>query len=127
MSKAKVKKKSDFWERNRKSDGYLLRKTVMRYAVSFCRFILLFGLCFLILQPILNKISVSFMEERDLYDPTVVSIPQHFSTNNYRLAAGIMQYSTALKNSFIISLTVAILQVAVCTLWGTALPGSSSR
>lgn len=118
MSKAQVKKKGDFWERNRKSNGYLLKKTVMKYLLSICRAILLFGLCFLILQPIFNKISVSFMEERDLYDPTVVSIPQHFSTNNYRLAAGIMDYGKALKNSFVISLTVAIVQVAMCTLVG---------
>lgn len=118
MSKTKVKKRSDFWERNRKSNGYLLKRTVMNYAVSVCRLILLFGLCFLILQPIFNKISVSFMEERDLYDPTVVCIPQHFSTNNYRLAAGIMQYGTALKNSFIVSLTIAVVQVIMCTLVG---------
>lgn len=118
MSKTKVKKRGDFWERNRKSNGYLLKRTVMNYAVSVCRAILLFGLCFLILQPIFNKISVSFMEERDLYDPTVVCIPQHFSTNNYRLAAGIMQYGTALKNSFIVSLTIAVVQVVMCTLVG---------
>lgn len=118
MSKAKIDKRGDFWERNRKSGGYLLRTAVMKYAVSICRAILLFGLCFLILQPLLNKISVSFMEERDLYDPTIVSIPQHFTTNNYRLATGIMKYSTALKNSLIISLTVAVLQVAMCTLVG---------
>lgn len=118
MSKAKVDKRGDFWERNRKSGGYLLRTTVMNYAVSICRAILLFGLCFLILQPLLNKISVSFMEERDLYDPTIVSIPQHFTTNNYRLATGIMEYGTALKNSFIVSLTIAVLQVAMCTLVG---------
>ena len=63
MSKLKTAKKTDFWERNRKSGGYLLRKTVMGYGVSICRAILLFGLCFLILQPLLNKISVSFMTE----------------------------------------------------------------
>ncbi len=118
MSKAGRKVRGDFWERNRKSGGYLLKKTGMKYAASICRAILLFGLCFLILQPIFNKISVSFMEESDLYDPTVVSIPQHFSTNNYRLASGIMQYGKALQNSFIISLTVAFVQVAMCTLVG---------
>ena len=58
MTKTKSKKNSDFWERNRKSNGYLLKKNVMKYAVSICRFVLLFGMCFMILQPILNKISV---------------------------------------------------------------------
>ena len=36
MSKLKTAKKTDFWERNRKSGGYLLRKTVMGYGVSIC-------------------------------------------------------------------------------------------
>lgn len=118
MSKVKVKKYSNFWERNRKSGGYLLRKTVFGWGIGVCRFILLFGMCFLILQPILNKISVSFMSENDLYNPIVVSIPQNFTTDNYRLAAGIMKYGEGLFNTFIISLTVALVQISVCTLVG---------
>ncbi|MGN0402177.1 MAG: carbohydrate ABC transporter permease [Acetatifactor sp.] len=121
MSKAKEKKYSkynNFWERNRKSQGYLLKKTVMGYAVSICRFVLLFGLCFLILQPIFNKISVSFMTEADLYNPVVISIPEHFTTENYLLSAQIMQYGKALRNSLIVSLTIAILQISMCTLVG---------
>ena len=118
MTNAKVKQKSDFWERNRKSGGYLLKKTVMKYGVSICRAILLFGMCFLILQPILNKISVSFMTEEDLYNPIVFSIPEHFTTENYQLAAKLMNYSKALANSFVVSLSIAVLQIAVCTLVG---------
>lgn len=120
MSKKKTSsgKYAGFWERNRLSGGYLLRKTLMRYAVSICRAIMLFGLCFLILQPLLNKISVSFMTEQDLYDPIVTSIPLHFTTENYRLAGGLMEYGRTLINSFVISLTIAILQVSVTTLVG---------
>lgn len=118
MSKVKVKKYSNFWERNKKSHGYLLKKTIMGYALSLCRAILLFGMCFLILQPIFNKISVSFMTEKDLYNPIVISIPEHFTTANYKLAAEIMQYGKGLFNSFFISLTIAILQISVCTLVG---------
>ena len=118
MTKVKVKKYQNFWERNRKSHGYLLKKTLLGYGVSICRFILLFGMCFLILQPILNKISVSFMTEQDLYNPIVISIPEHFTTENYKLAADIMQYSKGLRNSLIISLTIAVLQITMCTLVG---------
>ncbi|MCR4617934.1 MAG: carbohydrate ABC transporter permease [Lachnospiraceae bacterium] len=117
MTKIKIKKES-FWERNKKSEGYLLKKKLTSIFVSVARFILLFGLCFLILQPILNKISVSFMEEQDLYNPIVVSIPVHFTTSNYELAAEIMNYSKGFVNSLIISLTIAVLQIAVCTLVG---------
>ena len=82
MTKTKKVKENGFWERNRKSEGYLLKRTLMNIGVSVVRFILLFGLCFLILQPIFNKISVSFMEEKDLFNPIVVSIPEHFTTDN---------------------------------------------
>ena len=107
-----------FFERNRLSGGYLLRKRVTDKGVSVIRAIMLFGMYFMILQPILNKISVSFMTESDLYNPIVISIPEHFTTENYRLAAELMNYSKALTNSFIVSLTIALLQITVCTLAG---------
>ncbi|MBP5533662.1 MAG: carbohydrate ABC transporter permease [Lachnospiraceae bacterium] len=117
-----TKKKAgfNFWERNRLSNGYLLRKRITKYGVSILRAILLFGLCFLILQPVLNKISVSFMEERDLYDPVVISIPKHFTIGNYKIASDplIMDYSKSIVNSLIISVTIALLQIAMCTLVG---------
>lgn len=117
-TKAKVHQYAGFWERNRKSNGYLLKRTVMKYGVSICRFILLFGMCFMILQPIFNKISVSFMTESDLYNPVVISIPEHFTTENYQLSAQLMSYSKSLRNSFIISLSVALLQISMTTLVG---------
>jgi len=104
-----------------KMSAYKRRKLIKQALVSFCRFILLFGLCFMIIQPILNKISVSFMTEEDLYDPVVVNIPAHFTTENYQLASEIMSYKEAFKNSMVISLTIAILQVVVCTLVGYGL------
>ena len=101
-----------------KMSVYKKRKIFTQAMISLVRFILLFGLCFMIIQPILNKISVSFMTEEDLYDPVVVNIPAHFTTENYTLSAEIMSYKEAFKNSMIISLTIAILQVTVCTLVG---------
>lgn len=114
----KVKASHSFWERNKRSGGYLLRKKSGEVALSICRFILLFGMCFMILQPIFNKISVSFMTEQDLYNPIVISIPEHFTTDNYKLAAELMSYSKAIVTSLIVSITIAVLQIAVCTLVG---------
>lgn len=118
MIKVKSKKYASYWERNEKSGGYLFRKDVSDVMTKILRFILLFGLVFLILRPMLMKISVSFMTEEDLYNPIVVSIPEHFTGENYDIAAKIMNYSEGLKNSFVISFTIAALQVAMCTLVG---------
>ncbi len=114
------KKKSlkAFIERNKKSNGYLLRKVSFDVFYKIIRFVLLFGLCFMILQPLLNKISLSFMEEQDLYDSTIVAIPRHFTLDNYKIAAYLMKYWQALLNTFLISLLVSVLQIISCTLVG---------
>ncbi len=108
----------EFVERNRKSNGYLLRKTVFNVGYKIVRMILLFGLCFLILQPLFNKISISFMMEKDLYDSTIVSVPRNFTRANYALASQLMDYWNVLRNTAIIALIVSVIQVAACTLVG---------
>ena len=91
-----------FWERNRKSGGYLLRKTAGDKAYRFVRFLLLFGLCFMIVQPLLSKISVSFMIEEDLYDSTIITSPRHLTLDKYQTASlpQLLDYSKAFKNTF---------------------------
>ncbi|WP_300840354.1 carbohydrate ABC transporter permease [uncultured Acetatifactor sp.] len=120
MTKTAVNKKSEktFWERNRDSGGYLLKKKVSDIAYRIVRVFLLFGMCFLILQPILNKISISFMAEEDLYNAMVIAVPENFTTDNYRLAAQFMDYGKTFLNTLVVSLSIAILQIAVCTLVG---------
>jgi multiple sugar transport system permease protein len=58
------------------------------------------------------------MTEADLYNPIVISIPEHFTTDNYKLAAELMNYKKGIINSTVISLTIAILQIMMCTLVG---------
>jgi len=100
------------------SRNFLLKKTALDYAYKFCRAILLFGLCFLILQPILDKISVSFMDQQDLYDSTVISIPRNFSLNNYRIAGELMDFWPSLFQTLAIVLASSVLQIAACTMAG---------
>jgi multiple sugar transport system permease protein len=107
-----------FWERSRLSSGYLFRKTAVNCVYKFCRAILLFGLCFLIIQPLLDKLSVSFMEQRDLYDATVISIPRHFTFANYFVAGRLLSFGTAIIQTFFIVLISSLMQISACTLAG---------
>ena len=107
-----------FWERNEASDGKLLNVTIKKYAFSIFRAILLFGMCFLILQPILNKISLSFMAEKDLYDTSIVILPKHFSTDNWKISAYLLDYGTSLLNTIWVSLLVSAIEVVMCTFVG---------
>ena len=114
LEKAKV----GFWERNEASGGILLRETTNKYVIAVFRAVLLFGMCFLILQPIINKIAISFMAERDLYDTTVVLIPKHFTLDNYKLTGKLLEYNQALVNTVLVSILVSVIQVFMCALVG---------
>lgn len=107
---------TNYWERNRLSNGYLLKRSIGKGIFKFCRAIMLFGLCFLILQPILSKISVSFMEERDLYDATIINIPRNWSLDNYKLSSTLINYSKGLVSTLWVSLVIALVQLASTTL-----------
>ena len=74
-----------FWVRNRRSEGYLLKRRIKSGAVSVIRALLMFGLCFMIIQPMLTRFAMSLMEERDLYDSTIVLLPRHVTLENYKI------------------------------------------
>lgn len=122
MSKEKKQKQNGrvkaYFERNRRAGGLLLVRDLRRIAWSIARVVLLFGMCFLILQPILNKISLSLMDESDLYNPLVISIPEHLTNANYKLAGMFMDYWHTMGNTLLVAVTVSIVQIAVCTLVG---------
>ena len=99
-----------------KITAYQLKNKIADITYKICRAVLLFGLCFLILQPLLDKLSVSLMEQKDLFDPTVISIPRTFSTDNYKVTLNLMNYWSTLFQSIIFLTISAALQVAACTL-----------
>ncbi|MDR0442512.1 MAG: carbohydrate ABC transporter permease [Treponema sp.] len=95
---------------------YMLKRSAVDYVYKFFRAILLFGLCFLILQPLLDKLSVSLMEQQDLYDATVISIPRHFTLGNFTIASGLLKFWPSLFQTLIILLISSVFQISACTL-----------
>ncbi|MDR3020215.1 MAG: carbohydrate ABC transporter permease [Treponema sp.] len=98
--------------------NYFLKKNMWDIAFKVFRTILLFGMCFLILQPLLDKLSVSFMGQQDLYDGTVISIPRNFTFANYGLASQLLNFWPSVFQTLIIVLISATLQIAACTMAG---------
>jgi len=116
--KVKVKSNISFRERNSQTHGYLLQKKIGDIGYRVIRAVLLFGLCFLILQPLINKLSVSLMTEDNLYDATVINIPRDWTLMNFKMVDELIGYWKSLFNSAWVSLVVAVLQVAAATLVG---------
>ena len=104
--------------RNPKLRKLLSRKTAMKWLLSLFRTVFIIGICFTILYPLLTKISMSFMDETDLYDQTVKVIAKHFTPENYLEAASYINYGQLLVNTVGLCTVVAVLQALSCTVVG---------
>lgn len=91
-----------------------------RWIWSFVRQVLIAGLSFVILYPIIQKISTAIKAKTDLYSPIVVWIPEHYSLENFKNAISIMDYWKTLLNTFTLSATTTILTALSCALAGYA-------
>jgi len=98
------------------SRNYHTKKKIWDVAFKICRAILVFGMCFLIIQPLLDKLSVSFMDQQDLYDSTVISIPRNFTVGNYFLVSQLINFWPSLFETLFIVVISAVLQIFACTL-----------
>ena len=105
-----------FWVRNRRSEGYLLRRRIKQITVSVIRALLMFGLCFMIIQPMLTRFAMSLMKEQDLYDSTIVLLPRHVTLENYKIVFDLTDMPTSMINTLWISIVISICQVVAATL-----------
>jgi multiple sugar transport system permease protein len=88
--------------------------------LKILRAVLLGGLCFVILFPIIQQISMALRAPEDSNNPAVVWIPEHFSLMNIKIAMTALNYWKALLNTFKMSLISMVLQVVSTALAGYA-------
>nr|AHF26217.1 sugar ABC transporter permease [uncultured bacterium Contigcl_1792] len=113
-----IGKNKSFWDRNRRSNGYLLKRRIGQVAVSVIRALLMFGLCFMIIQPMITRFGMSLMKEKDLYDSTIVLLPRHATLDNYRIVAELTDFPNSMINTLWVSILMSICQVIACTIVG---------
>ena len=92
------------------------KKSFFQFLSNLFCYVILFGVAFLILYPLLEKVSTIFKSNEDLVDKTVMYIPKEFSLETLRMTIGAMSYSSTLLNTLTFSTIVAIIQVFICTM-----------
>lgn len=88
---------------------------------SLARFIIIFGLAFIILKPIYYKISVAFMSEEDILNPAVSLLPSRLCLDYWKSAISQLQLPNSFLQTLFISLLASVLQVFVATTVGYGL------
>lgn len=87
---------------------------------SVVRLVLIIGLSFVILYPIIQKISTSIKDKADMYSPIVVFIPENYTLDNFKQAIAIMDYWETLVNTIGLSTMTTILTAVSCAFAGYA-------
>lgn len=94
------------------------RAAVAKVIVKIFRTILVIGICYYVLYPLIAKIFSSFMAQEDLYDTTVGLIPKTWTLENYAIVFETMDYFKSFINTVLITGLVTVLQLVACTLVG---------
>lgn len=87
-----------------------------KWGWSLFRTIIIIGVAFMILYPVIIKISTSFKSYSDMYDPTVIFIPKKPTFENFTLVIKSINYPVAIVRTTLITAVISLLQVISCTL-----------
>ncbi|MCD7730831.1 MAG: carbohydrate ABC transporter permease [Oscillospiraceae bacterium] len=97
---------------------YLKRKRVIDAVWPIFRGLIIFGLCFIILYPLLFMISSAFRPRAEMNDPTILWIPKTFTLSNIKDAILAMDFWNTLGNTLVLNIGCSILQVLTCAITG---------
>ena len=89
-----------------------------RLTRGFGKAVLLIGLCFVMIYPILFILSSGFKSIEDIYNPSVVWVPQQFSLQAMDVAIRILEYPKALLKTASILVPSVMLQLLTVLLAG---------
>ncbi len=91
------------------------------------RFLILFGLGFVIMYPLLFMLSTAFRPNAQMSDPSIVWLPKSFTLDNLKQTAQVMKYDVwnwaspldnTIVNTIVLNVVSSVLQVVTCSITG---------
>ena len=81
-------------------------------------FLILFGLSFIVVYPLIFSVSMSIRDIKDITDPSVMWIPKHLTFFNIKETVRLMKYGATFLNSIKLCAVSSLLQVVSCAIVG---------
>lgn len=97
---------------------YLKRKQAFDAVWPICRGLLVFGLCFVIVYPLLYMITAAFRPRSEMNDPTIIWLTQNHTVSNIKDVIRVMNFWKTLGNTLFINIGCSIVQVITCAITG---------
>lgn len=97
---------------------YLRRRRIFGFVWPIARFLILFGLGFVILYPLIYMLSTAFRPNAQMNDPSVVWIPKSLTLSNLQDVWDVMDFGATLLNTLRLNIVCSLLSVVSCCLAG---------
>jgi len=95
-----------------------LANSFKEFLMGLFRFVIILGICYMILAPVFGIVSNSFFSNKDAYNPMVYLIPQDPTLERYEMAIEILDYLPTMIKSLVYSLILMLLQIFTCSMVG---------
>lgn len=86
--------------------------------IKIFSFIVILGICYVILSPVIGMLVNSFLSDADKYNPMVYMIPTSPTMEKYKLAWERMDYLPTMGRDLAYSGSLMLIQVFVCSMVG---------
>lgn len=97
---------------------YKLKHRVTSIAGPIARFFVLFGMCFVIMYPLMYMLSTAFSPQAEMSDPSRIWIPKKIIFSNLVDAWHAMSYPKTFWTTLYLNLGSSLIQVLACALTG---------
>ncbi len=97
---------------------YIFGRRITEKVWPIFRFLILFGLGFVILYPMLYMLSTSFRPQSEMSDPSVMWIPKKFIIDNFVDVWLAMDYPMVMLQTVLVNVVCSLLQVVTCAVTG---------
>ena len=106
---------------------YNRNKRIIGAVWPIFRFLILFGLGFVIMYPLLFMVSTAFRPNAEMNDPSIVWIPKSFTLDNLKQTATVMKFDifsgfaakdNTVINTIYLNVISSVLQVLTCSITG---------
>ena len=96
----------------------LVKKKATNIIFGIFKWLVLIGVAYIVLSPLINIFASSFFSASDIYNPAVFLIPMEATLDAYRSAFLRMDYWSTLAQTGIYTLTLTIIQVFITSMVG---------
>lgn len=96
----------------------LLFIDIKKFALILLRIMILVGVGYVILSPVIGMLVNAISSTKDAYNPMVFILPQFPTLERFQLAAERMNYFPTMAKDLLYTLSITVIQVFICSMVG---------